>query len=103
MIGEVAVAADAESEYVGDDELESITHSFVLKIWLIERGLAARSAIWRGYITHVPSGTRRYLQDLDGIALFIAPYLQAMGVEPTRGQRLRRWVQRQKSRLMPRQ
>lgn len=94
------MARDAESEGTGDDELETITHSFVLKIWLIQRRRTASSAIWRGYITHVSSGTRRYLQDLDSIAPFIAPYLQAMGAGSIRSQRLKHWLQQLKSRLM---
>jgi hypothetical protein len=97
------VARDAEGERAGDDEVDPITDSFVLKIWLEERAKLARSAIWRGYITHVASGTRRYVKDLDGIVIFVTSYLQKMGVQPSRSQRLKRWVQRQKSRLIQRQ
>jgi hypothetical protein len=96
------VAQDSESGHAGDDEIESITHSFVLKIWLEERRQVAGSASWRGYISHVSSGTRRYVKDLDGIATFIAPYLQAMGVRLPYGHRLRRWAHRQTARLIRR-
>lgn len=33
---------------------------------------------WRGHISHVSSGERRYLDDLDSIAAFIALYLEEM-------------------------
>lgn len=91
---------DAADEHTGDDEIESIAQSFVLKIWLEERGQRAVSAIWRGYITHVASGERRYIKNLDGIASFIAPYLQRMGVQLSRGQRLKQWLRRQRWRLL---
>jgi hypothetical protein len=54
---------------------ESNLHSFIIRLWLEEAGEEADQAVWRGHITHVPSGTRRYLKDLDEIAVFIAPYL----------------------------
>ena len=63
------------------DVLESNTHSFIVKVWLEETAEEAGQATWRGHITHVPSGERRYLQDLDKIAAFIAPYLEEMGVK----------------------
>jgi hypothetical protein len=59
---------------------DSAPQSFIVKIWLEETAEEAGRATWRGHITHVPSGERRYLQRLDEIARFIAPYLQAMGV-----------------------
>jgi len=42
---------------------------------------AEQSAIWRGHITHVPSGTRRYIENLNDIPLFIRPYLERVGVK----------------------
>ena len=61
--------------------LESHTHSFVIKIWLEETPAEAGKAIWRGQITHVPSGKRRFIEDLDEIPLIVLPYLQEIGVE----------------------
>lgn len=56
-------------------------HSFIVKLRL-EKALGEEEpTTWHGYITHVPSGKRRYLRDLDGIAAFIAPYLEAEGVK----------------------
>jgi hypothetical protein len=55
--------------------------SFIIKIWLEETAEEAGRATWRGHITHVPSGQRQYIQNLDRIPWFIMPYLEAMGVE----------------------
>ena len=74
------------------DLFEANTHPFILKIWLEETAEEAGRATWRGHITHVPSGERRYIQDLDGIAAFISPYLEEMGVRLGAGWRARRWL-----------
>ena len=68
------------------DLSESNTHSFVVKIWLEDEAQVR----WRGHITHVPGGERRYVDDLGEIPDFIAPYLEAMGVQPTAFSRLKR-------------
>jgi hypothetical protein len=73
---------------------DSHIHSFITKIWLEESADEAGQAVWRGTITHVPSGARRYLCRLDDIALFVAPYLRSMGVKPTIRWRLRQWLNR---------
>ena len=53
------------------DQEDSNTHSFIIRIWLEdERGQKA----WRGHITHVPSGKRRYMKEFDDILAFIIPY-----------------------------
>ncbi len=69
---------------------EPHTHSFIIKIWLEETLAEDGRAVWRGHITHVPSGQRRYLQDLSEITDFIAIYLEQLGVKVKRGLRLRR-------------
>lgn len=71
---------------------EPSTHSFIVKIWLEEPARATRRARWRGHITHVQSGERRYLKNLAGVADFIAPYLEEMGVRGARRGRLRGWL-----------
>lgn len=68
------------------------THSFVVKVWLEETAEGAGRAVWRGHITHVPSGERRYLKDLDGIGAFVASYLEEMGVKFGIRWRVRRWI-----------
>jgi hypothetical protein len=67
------------------------TLPFVINIWLEDTGLEGGRVTWRGHITHVPSGERRYLQDLDVITAFIAPYLEGMGVKTRVWWRVRRW------------
>jgi hypothetical protein len=74
------------------DPFESSTHSFIVKIWLERTAQGASRVIWRGHITHVPDGRRRHVQDLDGILLFIVPYLEEMGVSVCGWWRLRRWI-----------
>jgi hypothetical protein len=73
---------------------EVTTHSFVVKIWIEEAADRRRGARWRGHITHVPSGKRRYIQQLGAIGDFVAPYLEALGVRPGRLLRLRRCLRR---------
>lgn len=59
------------------DLYEHNTHPFIIKIWLEDTD----HATWRGYITHVPTGERRALQDLEEISRFIVPYLEKLGVQ----------------------
>ncbi len=60
--------------------LEPQIHSFIIKIWLEESIEEAGQMKWRGQITHVPSGERRYLKNLKEIVAFIFPYLQSAGI-----------------------
>jgi hypothetical protein len=48
---------------------------FIIRIWQEPRDLTSTAPLWRGVIEHVPTQTRRYLQDLEAIRSFIAPYL----------------------------
>ena len=75
------------------DLLETTTHSFVIKIWLEETIEEAEEAVWRGRITHVPSGENSYVKELDEITHFISPFLESMGVKPTIRARMFRWAQ----------
>jgi hypothetical protein len=59
---------------------EGEIHSFIIKIWLEETAEEAGRASWRGHITHVPSGERRYIEDFEAIKRFMIPYLESMGV-----------------------
>ena len=72
------------------------THSFIVKIWLETPPDGAHPAAWRGHITHVPSGRRRYLRDLEAIRAFISPYLNAMGVKRTPRTWIGQWLSRLK-------
>jgi len=71
--------------------LELNVHSFIVKVWLEEINQSGR-AIWRGHITHVPGGERRYVRALSEIVAFIAPYLHTMGVEMGIRQRIKKWL-----------
>ena len=70
---------------------ECYTHSFIVRIWLEETAEEAERATWRGHVTHVPSGERRYVQDLDDITDFILAYLTGMGVELGQASQPRSW------------
>jgi len=54
---------------------EAKLHSFIVKLWLEDAGDETNQMGWHGYITHVPSGERRYLRELADILKFIKPYL----------------------------
>jgi hypothetical protein len=82
-----------QSDRCSDLELfEDTSHPFIVSIWLEETVAEAGKAVWRGYVTHVPSGKRRYLNDLEDIVAFIAPYLEQVGVEFGFRSQVRRWV-----------
>jgi hypothetical protein len=68
------------------DSFESVTHSFIVRIWLEENDRAR----WRGHITHVPDGERRYVEQLADIVDFIAPYVEGMKAGPTG--RFHKWL-----------
>ena len=78
---------------------EYVPHSFIIKVWLEETAEEAGRATWRGHVTHVPSGERRYIQDLDKIQDFIAPYLEGMGVRLRARFRVRQWTSQLRSRV----
>ena len=74
------------------DEIESEAQSFIVRIWVEERAEGAGRGVWRGHITHVSSGRRRFLKSLDEIGDFIAPYLEGMGVKLGMRWRMGRWL-----------
>lgn len=91
-----ALPSDKAQIKSGMDSLEATSHPFVIRIWLEERAQEAHGATWRGHITHVPSGERRYLQSLDDMASFVAPYLESMGIKPSLWWRVRQGLKRLK-------
>jgi hypothetical protein len=76
------------SDNLSIDPPDPHSNSFVVKVWIEETDVEMSQVAWRGHITHVFSGKRRYLKDLNEITTFVAPYLQAMGVKLTRRTRL---------------
>lgn len=59
--------------------LEDNAAAFIVRVWLEHRDIENAPIEWRGSIEHVASGRIRYLTDLDEIARFVRPYLEAMG------------------------
>ena len=56
--------------------------SFVIRIWLEETAEEAGQAMWRGHLTHVPSGQRRYFASLPRLSELLTPYLEELGADP---------------------
>lgn len=77
---------------------EPDTESFVVKVWLEETVEEAGRAKWRGHVTHVTSGERRYLESLSGIVDFIMPYLERWGVKFGVSRRFERFLYRKRIR-----
>jgi hypothetical protein len=71
----VDVKSDLPPADITDAYSEETTHSFVIRIWLDSPAESSRHPVWRGHITHVPSGKRAYFADPDQIVAFIFPYL----------------------------
>ena len=72
---------NADGVVIGMSESESapVIMSFIVKLWLEEIVEGTGQMIWRGHITHVPSGDRRYLTTIDEIPGLIAPFLAEIG------------------------
>jgi hypothetical protein len=73
---------------------ESSTHSFIVKVWLEEKTDESDPLTWRGHITHVPSGKRCYLRNLNGVTDFMAIFLKDMGVELGKRWQVKQWLRR---------
>lgn len=80
-------------------DIESGTQSFVIKVWLEDTGEEATRATWRGHITHVPSGEKRYFKSPEEVTAFIASRLEAMGAAPQPRDWAERWIERFRARL----
>jgi len=74
------------------DVAESTLHSFIVKLWLDYEGGKKGRRVWRGYITHVPSGAQRYLNSLSDIEEFIKEYLDENEIH--RKSRVSEWLRR---------
>jgi hypothetical protein len=81
-----------KSESIATFSEECYTHSFIVKIWLEETFEETGKARWRGRITHVLSGERRYLEDLSDIGIFILPYLDSMKIRSGFRWRVWKWL-----------
>ncbi len=71
-------------------------HVFILRIWREPREIEGAELEWRGVIEHVPTGERRYFNELNDVVDFLRPYLQQMGHKPVfywrLRQRLKQWL-----------
>lgn len=76
------------------DSLEPGTQSFIVKVWVEDSTEKEDYGVWRGHITHVSSGKRHYMKNLDEIQSFIAPYLEEMGVQIRMHSRVGKWLKR---------
>ena len=76
---------------------ESQVHSFVIKLWLEQSGDDVNRIVWRGYITHVPDGERRYLKKVSDVTDFIDGYLPQLGANSNESGFIR-WLRRLKPR-----
>jgi hypothetical protein len=76
-------------------------HTFIIRIWTEAREIEGAAPEHRGVIKHAPSGEKRYLEDMDMIQAFIAPYLEDMGVKLGKVWQLKQWLKHQKKHLVP--
>jgi hypothetical protein len=77
---------------------ESETRTFVLRIWREETAGEDGAARWRGHMTDVESGDKRYVQDLDGVVAFLMQHLQPWGVRFGLRWRASTWLARRRRR-----
>lgn len=71
---------------------ESKTQSFIVRIWREEDG----HSTWRGHITHVPSGEKKYFQELSDITNFIKRYLDPANTGSEKRKGIYGWLRRSK-------
>ncbi|HXI25706.1 MAG TPA: hypothetical protein VNG71_17700 [Pyrinomonadaceae bacterium] len=76
------------------DLSESTLHSFIIKLWLEADCSKSEPNVWRGYITHVPTGDRRYLKGLSDITDFVQEYLDDTHSRNNLKSRARKWLKR---------
>jgi hypothetical protein len=60
-----------------DDQADLVIHSFVIRIWFDDANQGAGAPVWRGQITHIPGGERRYFNDIAEIPILIGQHLNA--------------------------
>lgn len=68
---------------------ESI-HSFIIKLWLAGEFEEKKGQEFSGYIIHIPSGEKRYVNNLKGIKTFIEEQLKT----EDKSSRFTRWLKR---------
>lgn len=88
--------ASSPQDFDGADKsfIEPDAHSFVLKIWCEATTKVTGRRVWRGHITHVATGQRRYLTSMNELTLFIGSYLRAMHAKLPLLLRVQYWLRR---------
>jgi len=87
-----------EQSYPEEDGIEQArfiepnSHSFILKVWLIDPDKTEDKQNWRGYLTHVASDRRRYFNNLLEMNTLLIPYLKGMGIKLPYWWRAYRWL-----------
>jgi ribosomal protein S19E (S16A) len=76
------------------DLTESDVQSFIVKLWFEGTAEVDRRRLSHGYVTHVSSGERRYVQGLDDVTEFIVEHLEKAGVEVGKRWRMTLWSKR---------
>jgi len=69
---------------------KSKVHSFIVKLWFEDETQRKGMGGWHGHITHVPSGDRRYLKELEDIVAFIKSYIGEVDCSVV--SHIRRWL-----------
>lgn len=82
------------------ERFETQSHSFVIRLWLEETIEADGQATLRGHVSNVSNGRQGYVQSVEDIVLFMAPYLESMGIQLSWSLRIKRWLRKQKRRLI---
>jgi len=77
-----------------DHSAESTLHSFIVKLWLDDQDGEKGQRVWRGYVTHVPTGAQRYLKRLSDIDEFIKEYLGGSEIGNSSRSRVCEWLRR---------
>lgn len=73
---------------------QDTSNSFILKIWTEETTAKGEPVSWRGSISHVPDGTRRYFMDLQTMADFVGDFIDSMGGDAGLAYHMRKVVRR---------
>ena len=71
---------------------ESSPHSYIVKVWPEQIDENGQWIVWRGHITHVPSGVQQYFENLNDVTEFIKPYLRSMGIKVDIYARIGYWM-----------
>lgn len=55
---------------------EQEAHSFVIRVWQENREGVVDTAVWRGWVDHIPTGQRHYFQEVEHLVEIMTVYLE---------------------------